>query len=291
MQTPNQFSQEPEKAKEESIVEQGSQPFYEFPVPYSAWSEEKQQATNDNVAASQPMPVPDTNVSQEAVGQQKATEDLIRQGLVYPPPPSFYQQPQALPPLPPLANNTERPGVVPPPEQPIGYVPPGGYGPVFAPVPPMPPRKKSYKWIWITVSALAVLLLAGCGLCGWAFSQFVTPIVQSETDAINTANNYYAALQDQDYAGAYHYVQPQGSIRGLTDATFTQRARTADGQYGVVRSYTTGTVSPETNPDAGLDFSSFTIVMNVTRVQQSYRVLLTLHKSGSSWKIIDFDRI
>jgi hypothetical protein len=298
MQTSNQFPEEPEKAKEGSEAEQLSRPFYEFPVPYSAWPEEQQKAASSEAEVSQLADAPSLKPISETREQHKPEEDLIRQGLVYPPPPSFYQQAQAtlnqsIPPssLPPTANpGMESAGSFPP--QPAGYVPPGGYGPPFAPVPPMQPAvKKSYKWIWISISILVVFLLAACGVCGWAFSQFLTPIVQSESDAINVANNYYAALQAKDYAGAYQYLMPQGTIQGMTQATFTQRARDADTQYGTVRSYTTGAIIVVSNSNAGLSFSRFTVVINVARIKQSYSVLLTLQKSGNNWKIVDVDRV
>ncbi len=299
MQTSNQSPEEPEKAKEESEAEQLSQPFYEFPVPYSPWSAEKQEAASREADAFQPADAAAPKSASETGEQHRPEEDLIRQGLVYPPPPSFYQQAQPLPnqaiPLSSVSPVAAKPGMegagMLPPQQ-VGHVPPGGYAPPFAPVPPPQPRvKKSYKWIWISVSILVVLLLAGCGVCGWAFSQFLSPIVQSESDVINLSNNYYAALQDKDYAGAYQSLLAQGALQGLTQASFTQRAQAADNQYGAVRSYTTGAISPVASSNAGLNFSSFTVVVNVTRTNQSYSVLLTLQKSGNNWKIVDFDRI
>jgi hypothetical protein len=222
-------------------------------------------------------------------------ENAVEQ--VYPPPPSFYQHAQFAPDQPlPQTSMPMYPGMVGVGMQSASYVPQGGYGgmqpPPFAPVPPMqPPIKKSYRWLWITISILVVLLLAACGFCGWAFSQFFTPIVQSETNALNVTNAYYDALHNQDYAGAYQYLMPQSSIAGMTQATFTQRAQSADKQYGIVRSYTPGAVSIVTDSNTGLDFSRFTVVMNVTRPGQSYSVSLTLQKSGNDWKITDFDKL
>ncbi|MBV9257663.1 MAG: hypothetical protein JO215_06565 [Ktedonobacteraceae bacterium] len=297
MQTSNQFPEEPEEAKEESEAEQVSQPFYEFPVPYSAWPEEKQGTASNKAGASQPADAAARKSASEIGSQHKPEEELIRQGLVYPPPPSFYQQAQTTPgssvPLP-ASPGVEAAGRLP--QLPAGYVPQGEYGrvqpPPFAPVPPgQAPVKKSYKWLWISISILGVLLLAACGFCGWAFSQFFTPIVQSETNALNVANNYYEALQNKDYAGAYQYLMPQGTIQGMTQATFTQRAENADSQYGTVRSYTPGSVNIVTSSNSAFDFSRFTVVVNVARTNQSYSVLLTLQKSGNNWKIVDFDRI
>jgi nitrate reductase NapE component len=296
MQTSNQFPEEPEKAKEGSEAEHLSQPFYEFPVPYTAWPEEKQKAASSEAAVSQPTDAAVLKSPSNVGGHYKPEEDLIRQGLVYPPPPSFYQQAQAAQnqpiPVPPLSTDQGREGTKIVPPQSAGYIPPGAYAPPFAPVPPMqPPAKRSYKWLWISIAILAVLLLGACGFCGWAFAQFFTPIVQSETDVVNVANSYYGALQDNDYAGAYQYLMPQGSIQGMTLATFTQRAQSADNQYGNVHSYTVGTSNIVSSSGTGLNFSRFTVVMTVSRGKQSYSVLLTLQKSGNNWKIIDFDRI
>ncbi len=287
MQTPNQFSEDPEEKKETDIAEQASTPLYEFPASYVPWSDKGQEIVTGeadgikNESALQSTP--------ETREPHKPEEDLIRQGLVYPPPPSFYQHAQFIPdqPLPQTAGV----GIQPP-----GYPPQQGYSgmqpPPFAPIPPQQsPVKKSYRWLWITISILVVLLLAACGFCGWAFSQFFTPIVQSETNAINVTNEYYDAVHNQDYASAYQYLMPQSSIAGMTQAAFTQRAKSADDKYGAVRTYTTGAVSIVTDSNTGFNFSRFTVVMNVTRPGQSYNVLLTLQKSGNDWKIIDFDRL
>jgi hypothetical protein len=283
MQTSNQFPQEPEESNEGSGAEQVSQPLYEFPVPYASWPEARKEGIGGEtgvVSSTDP-----SKSASETDEQRKPEEDLIRQGLVYPPPPSFYQQSQ-------VAHHQP----LPPPSVPPPYPGMGGVGMQYGgiqppPFAPAPPKKKSYKWLWITISIVGVLLLAACGVCGWAFSQFLTPIIQSETNAINVSNEYYAALQNKDYAGAYQYLKPQGSIQGMTQATFTQRAQSADNQYGAVRSYTTGSVNVVTDPNDEFNFSRFTVVVNVARASQSYSVLLTLVKSGNNWKIIDFDRV
>jgi hypothetical protein len=222
--------------------------------------------------------------------QKTKEENAVEQ--IYPPPPSFYQHAQFTPGQPlPQTSMPMYPDVGMPPG---GYIPPGGgmQPPPFVPFPLMqPPIKKSYRWLWITTSILVVLLLAACGFCGWAFSQFFTPIIQSETNALNVTNEYYNALHNQDYASAYQYLMPQSSIAGMTQATFTQRAQSADKHYGTVRSYTPGAVNIVTTSNTGFDFSRFTVVMNVTRPAQSYSVSLMLQKNGNVWKITDFDKL
>ncbi len=295
MQNSNQSPEDSEEKKAENVA--ASSPFYEFSTPYVPSNDEEHEekatiAETGDASALKSAP--------EVEGQHKSAEALSHQGLVYPPPPSFYQQAQFTPGQPlsqasmPMYSgmgNGEMPSA-----QSVGYMPQGEYArmqsPPFAPIPPMQPApKKSYRWLWITISILVVFLLAACGLCGWAFSQFVTPIVQSETNVINVTNEYYDALHSNDYASAYQYLMPKDSIQGMTLATFTQRAQSADKQYGTIRSYTTGAVNVVTNPNTGFDFSRFTVVVNITRPGQSYSALLTLQKIGDTWKITDFDRL
>ncbi len=159
-----------------------------------------------------------------------------------------------------------------------------------APAPPTQ-KKKSYRWLWITISILAVLLLGACGFCGWSFYNFFASTVAPTENTVNVADDYYAALQNKDYTSAYSYLSPQGTLSGMTLDSFTKQAQNADEHYGAVRSYTATLGNFSANPDKGIDLSHFTVVVNVVRARQSYPVLLTLQKSGSTWKIIDFDRI
>ncbi len=294
MHIPDQ-SPEEKQPEEAQNMEQASQPLYEFSASDSTRAlsaEEQGMATNEAGVPQQ------TNtrgqVSSEADARRLPPEDLIRQGLVYPPPPSFYQrtqdvpaQPGSLPPVPlyPVAGSLLPQSIGSVPRE-ANYVQP----PPFVPASPVR-AKKSYKWIWITVSIFVVLLLASCGFCGWAFYNFFSSTVGPTTNTLTIANKYYAALQDKDYATAYTYIAPQGSLSGMTLDTFTTRAQDADTQYGVVRSYTSMLGNFSTNPSTGPDLSRFTVIVNVSRVKQSYSVLLTLQKSGNSWKIIDFDRV
>ncbi len=272
MQTPNQS---PEESEEARPVEQ--QPLYEFPPssPSRPLSVEEEGNVEREVAS------PQQGSATEGGHPRHAQEDLIRQGLVYPPPPSFYQQNVSFqpPPLPPVAQPIAGPA------QAAGFAPPG---PAFAP--PVQ-KKKSYRWLWITISILAVLLLAACSFCGWSFYNFFASTVGPTENTVNVADDYYAALQNKDYSSAFGYITPQGTLSGLTLDSFTKQAQDADNQYGAVRSYTATLGNFSTNSGTGVDLSHFTVVVNVARAKQSYSVLLTLQKSGNTWKIVDFDRI
>ena len=278
MQTPNQSPEESEEARQ---VEQ--QPFYEFPpsIPSRPLSAEEEGKVDREAASPQQGSATEGG---QAVPPQ-AQEDLIRQGLVYPPPPSFYQQNVSFqpPPLSPVAQPSAGPA------QAAGFAPPGApQGPAFAP--PVQ-KKKSYRWLWITISILAVLLLAACSFCGWSFYNFFASTVGPTENTVNVANDYYAALQNKDYSSAFGYITPQGTLSGLTLDSFTKQAQDADDHYGAVRSYTATLGNFSTNSGSGVDLSHFTVVVNVARAKQSYSVLLTLQKSGNTWKIVDFDRI
>ncbi len=278
MQTPNQSPEESEEARQ---VEQ--QPLYEFPPS----SPSRPLAVDEEGKADREAASPRQGSATEGGHPRQAQEDLIRQGLVYPPPPSFYQQnvsfqPPPLP-LPPTAQPLVGPA------QAADFIPPGApQAPAFAP--PVQ-KKKSYRWLWITISILAVLLLAACSFCGWSFYNFFASTVGPTENTVNVADDYYAALQNKDYSSAFGYITPQGTLSGLTLDSFIKQAQNADNQYGALRSYTATLGNFSTNSSTGVDLSHFTVVVNVTRAKQSYSVLLTLQKSGNTWKIVDFDRI
>jgi type IV secretory pathway TrbF-like protein len=198
------------------------------------------------------------------------SEEAIRQGLVYPPPPWFYQNmqiPAAPPPLPPP-------------------YPVNGQPYISAPTPP--PAKKSYTWIWIVAAILSLALISACGLCGWAVASTARQVAGS----IYVVDNYYTAIKAQNYDAAYNYLAPQDDINAMTLDKFTHQAQSLDEQYGVVTAYTLNQPGYTTNPDTGPDLSHFTMTVDITRAKQkSYTVLLTVRNFGGHWKITNFDRI
>jgi len=219
--------------------------------------------------------------------EEPVKQNREEQGLVYPPPPSFYQN---------MAVSPERPPLPSPPPMLYGYAPQRSVYPTNAPpLPPYlvapPPVKRSRKWIWFVVITLSVAFLGSVGLCGWAFSSIFTATFQQATGSVIVVNDYYTAIQAQNYAAAYSYLAPQGQISGLTQDQFVQQAQNRDTLYGVVVSYVLGQSSFASNPSTGPDLSYMTITVNVTRNRLSYSVLLTVHQVGGSWKITDFDRI
>lgn len=251
--------------------------------------------------------------------------EAIRQGLVYPPPPSFYESYKApeqsgssetahvAPPFPIPAGNQPAPpplqGMPPQPGQ--GYpwgqsVPPGqpGYPPfpqgqyyLGTQPPPFvqgpPPVKKSRKWLWITISTLTALVLLSCCLCTWQVARLVGPTSTQVFGAVingtQVSTDYYVALQNQQYPQAYSYLSPEGSIQGITSDQFIAKATKQDDLYGPVLRYTVG--QPILNNYDGKSLDSFTIKVDVSRKNKNYTSLLHIKRINNEWKITDFDQL
>ena len=104
---------------------------------------------------------------------------------------------------------------------------------------------------------------------------------------MNTAQDYYKDIQNQDYTDAYQYLQ----VSNLTQADFIQQAQSSDAQNGAVRSFIAEQPSFTTNPNTGPNLSQWRITVDVTREKSSYPVLLTVQQFGKTWKITYFDKV
>lgn len=206
-----------------------------------------------------------------------------QQGLVYPPPPSYYQNMQipadrpALPlqqGIPGTQAQLSMMGVQAPPSAPAHY-------------PEMQmPIKKSYKWVWIIVSIFSVGFLVTCGLCGWEGYQLFDTVITQETGATDVVNAYFGDVQNQRYAHAYQHLQ----INGLTLEDYTKQALASDIQNGSLLSFAAQQPTFDTNATSGPDLNKWSYTVNVTRAKTSYPVLVTVEKIGGSWKITYIDR-
>ena len=301
---------EPEEPTEPAVDAEAFQPLYEFPP---------EQPLLDETPTPYAAPLP-----QELPGEQKSpTLPPNQPGLMYPPPPSYYQNlsmqpeqssvsqvapPMAAPvkgnqsaipgsnasvplrPVQPLPFNSQPPSPSYPP--PVGY-PPGmpPYAPPYGPNGQQPPVKKSHRWVWILVSVLSVLILASCGLCGWGAYTIFNSTYRQLSGAINVVDDFYSNLQAANYSAAYSDLAPQGQIIGLTKTQFTTQASQFDTRYGPVTSFVLGQPSYTTNSGTGPDLSQFTITVSVKRTHLSYTALLTVKQIGNTWKIIEYDRL
>lgn len=289
MHTSDQSPEEPQQP--------ASQPLYEFPAETAATPPEAgaQEAPEQPVGERVELP------AFQAPSVQPPAAEEIAPGLVYPPPPSFYENIPASAPRPPLPPRAPATSDTPP----FAFPPPvRSAPPAVAPLAPgqMPPgygsrpvARRSRAWIWIVVSIFAFAALAFCGLCVWigyaTVGQSMRQIIDIEASGRKVANDYYSALQAKNYSLAYSYLHPQDSITGLSEQQFVQKAQDQDSKYGSVLSYAPGTPSVTQSSLSGADITHFTISVEVNRQNLRYTALLTFRKIGSQWKITDFDRI
>ena len=204
-------------------------------------------------------------------------------GMVYPPPPSYYQSmhiPETGVALPYQTGTSS--SQAPPTMANVTVAPSGPTR-----YPEMQPQiKKSRKWIWIVVSIFGVGFLVTCGLCGWGGYQLVDSVINQETGATDVVNIYFQDIQKQRYAQAYQKVQ----ISGLTLEDYTKQAQASDTQNGLLISFTIEQPTFDTNANTGPDLNKWSYTVNITRTKTSYPVLVTVEKVGGNWKITYIDK-
>jgi hypothetical protein len=198
-------------------------------------------------------------------------------------------------------NQPQQPPYGQPPYGEPPYTQPGNQPPYTQPtypqqpydVPPLPgyaqpqPEKKSRRWLWITLGIIGGVILISCAACAIVaglgfnfFAQTIGPAV--------TADQYYQAIKNQNYAQAYTYLDTTGvSVQGqqVTQDLFVRVAQAVDTAKGPVTGFTTTNVPTDTSNNTA------TVTMSVTRGGQTYPVHLQLKKVGNSWKIVGADSI
>jgi hypothetical protein len=138
--------------------------------------------------------------------------------------------------------------------------------------------RKSYRWVWMILGILALLGVLGSVLlaigAGFAVKTIGGPSIATD--------QYYSAIKNQDYTGAYTYLGSNLKA-GLSQEAFIQTARQNDTVAGKVSRFAFSTV-PVGDPA--------TVTLTVTRTNgSSYIVHLQLRQEGGAWKIAAFDRI
>jgi len=239
---------------------------------------------------------PDISPAQPAsLGNEPASEPSeqdIQQGLVYPPPPSYYQNMQVSSERPPLPGKPLQPA---PPTSPFPNVPPAYYGygtpglpaPTYAPghypgmMPPYPPVRRSRKHIWIIVSIISVSVLLVCGAGGWAFYNIFNTVSQQVNGATQLVEDFYQRLQNNDQNNAYFDLQ----INGLTSDAFFQQVQTVIAQYGSLTSFKLDSTSFSSNTGS----LRWQITVDVTRQHASYAVPVRVDNINGAWKITEID--
>ncbi|MBX5452211.1 MAG: hypothetical protein IRZ24_19265 [Thermogemmatispora sp.] len=147
--------------------------------------------------------------------------------------------------------------------------------------------RRSRRVVWISLAILGLALLACIGVAAWVVAGPFRQLQQQYNGLMMLVNDYYDAIQRQDYAQAFQDLQPGGFHAQLTQQEFVQEAHDFDKRYGPVLSYQIRSL-----PNLGLEQGpTYTVEVDVARRHLSYTVLLTVRQVGDSWKIIDFDHI
>jgi len=168
------------------------------------------------------------------------------------------------------------------PQQPYGQ-PQYGIPPVPGYIPQQPPKKRR-TGLRIFLGILAILVLACIG--GFAAIFYFG----SHNPATDVVNKYYTAIQNQDYATAYSYLDASSITfdnQNLTQSLYIQAAQAVDVQKGKVTSYSI--TSTNVNSSNGANTAAFTV--SVTRNGSPYDVHLKLQQQGSDWKIVSVDNV
>lgn len=150
------------------------------------------------------------------------------------------------------------------------------------------PQKKSRRGLWIALGIIAgvlVLLCGGFAVAGAFGVGLFTSIVSGPTNAVN---QYYTAVENQDYQTAYSYLQldtftVSGQQVAANEALYARLASALDTAKGKVTSHSITSINVNNN-DA-------TVVVNATRSGQTYEVQLELQKIGNDWKIVRFNNV
>jgi hypothetical protein len=204
----------------------------------------------------------------------------------YQQPPPYYGQP-GQPQQPPYQQPEWAP-----PHAPTQYVAPAyGTPPVPGYMPPQQPRQ-SRRALWIVLGIFGGLIVLSCALCGILFAMGAGPIasiVGSIAGPTNVVNQYYNAIQRQDYTTAYSYLDTNliaTNGQALTVELYTTGAQALDLAKGKVSSFSIGNISLTNNNNTA------TVTVSVTRGSSTpYTVQLQLQKVNGTWKITSFNNI
>jgi hypothetical protein len=171
-------------------------------------------------------------------------------------------------------------------QQQYGGFPPADNYPQYQ----QPPQKKSsLRWLWITLAIVGGILVLACGGCVIAGYAGISIFGQTVTTALGpptTAASYYQAIEKQDYATAYTYLDTSGvTVAGqtFTKDAFVQAAQLYDTAKGKVSSFS------QTGMNLDSSGNTATVTMSVTRNGSAYTVNLQMKKVGSDWKITAAD--
>ena len=186
----------------------------------------------------------------------------------------------------------------PPYEQQWGQQPPQGYAPTQYVAPAfgaqpapgyMPPQQpgRSRRGLWIALAIIGGLIVLSCGVCGILFATGVGFFAKTVAGPAITVNQYYSAVEKQDYNTAFSYISTNltaSNGQTLTHELYTTAAQALDTVKGKVTNFSVGSISTSNNVAS--------VTVSVTRGSASpYDVHLQLQQINGSWKITSYDNI
>lgn len=161
------------------------------------------------------------------------------------------------------------------PGQPSANYDPTLYQPVGT-SPPPPTRKKSRRGFWIILIVVALLLIGG-------ITAAIVLVVTGPSRAVNAVvQSYYNAVEQQDYATAYTYIDSQYIVASgqqvyLSRSEYTLVARANDLASGKLTAYTITNIS--------INNGIATVTVNVTRGGTVHAVDVQLEQVAGTWEI------
>jgi len=181
------------------------------------------------------------------------------------------------------------------PQQPYGQPqPPYGqpaYGQPPYGQPPVPQKKKSLKWLWITLSIIGVVVV----LCGVGVTIAVNTFLKTIGPSVTVAE-YYTFVKSRDYTNAYSLLTSNATITipagvpgvpgGTPGQAQTVPITQASAYITIMQSLDQelGTVSAFTLSPSASDSTIATVTVTRSKGQSNHETL-TLIKVGEKWQI------
>ena len=80
------------------------------------------------------------------------------------------------------------------------------------------------RWLWITLAIIGGIIVLGCAGCAIASAAGIGFFAKTVLGPTTTANAYYQAIKNQDYAKAYTYIdtsKASGQLQQETGQAFS----------------------------------------------------------------------
>jgi hypothetical protein len=178
--------------------------------------------------------------------------------------------------------------------QPESSLPPQPFGAgAPLPVPPVPPqfgslprRKKVPFWVWIVIACVVPIVVIAGGVLALV-------LVLNNSPAKAVVQNYYTAVEKQDYVQAYTYLDIQtltaaGQQYPATQEAYIQASQELDQVEGKVTAFTVIGIEISGSSSTG---NTASITVNVTRGGKTLEVHIQLQQIGNDWKIVSLDHL